>query len=113
MITTALSKASLTPYTTSLPYFLSSSLQTEPKKYKPSRELYVALLDALDRRHVPHTVWLISANPFDVTGARVAGMNALWVDRTGKGWTDRLVDPIAFGPSKVVRNLEDVSVDFD
>jgi len=34
-------------------------------------------------------LWLVSGNPFDVTGARHSGMNAIWVDRAGNGWVDR------------------------
>lgn len=65
--------------------------------YKPSRDAYEHLL----REAVPSgdykaqaAVWLVSANAFDVIGARAAGIRAAWVDRAGKGWVDRLGDVI-------------------
>ena len=45
-------------------------------------------------------------NPFDVTGARSAGLQAIWVDRPGKGWVDRAS---RFEPSKVVRSLGEIA----
>lgn len=39
-------------------------------------------------------VWLVSANPFDVAGARSAGLRAAWIDRAGTGWVDRLGEVI-------------------
>jgi len=35
-------------------------------------------------------IWLVSANPFDIVGARAAGLKAAWIDRAGTGWIDRL-----------------------
>lgn len=48
--------------------------------------------------------WLISSNPFDVVGARAAGIKAIWVDRAGNGWQDRL----GAEPSLIVRSLEEL-----
>jgi 2-haloacid dehalogenase len=41
------------------------------------------------------SVWLVSGNPFDIVGARAAGIRAAWVDRGGGhsgngGWTDQV-----------------------
>jgi 2-haloacid dehalogenase len=33
------------------------------------------------------------SNPFDVTGAVAAGLKAIWVDRSRKGWIDQLGKP--------------------
>lgn len=44
-------------------------------------------------------------NPFDVVGARNAGMQAIWVDRAGTGWIDRAA---AHTPSRVVRSLGEI-----
>ena len=41
------------------------------------------------------------SNPFDVSGARSAGMNAIWVDRKGAGWMDMLGEP-----THIVQSLE-------
>ena len=35
-------------------------------------------------------IWLVTSNPFDVVGARAAGMKAAWVDREG---VDGCLDP--------------------
>jgi hypothetical protein len=44
------------------------------------------------------------SNPFDVVGARAAGLNAIWVDRDGKGWQDKLGKE----PNVIVRELGEV-----
>lgn len=66
-------------------------------RYKPAREAYEFLL----REAVPGAdykeqaaVWLVTANPFDVVGARAAWLRVAWVDRAGTGWVDRLGDVI-------------------
>lgn len=64
------------------------------RKYKPAPEVY----DYLQREaagpgsdyKAQAAVWLVSANAFDVVGARAAGVRAVWVDRKGTGWVDRL-----------------------
>lgn len=49
-------------------------------------------------------------NPFDVTGARAAGLGAFWVDRAAKGWTDQLPLPLnGTGPLKIVHSLSDLA----
>jgi len=42
-------------------------------------------------------------NPFDIVGAREAGWNAIWVDRAGKGWVDKLGYP-----TRIIGNLEEI-----
>lgn len=53
----------------------------------------------------------VRRNPFDVTGALNFGMNAIWVDRQRKGWSDSLL-PVggrqAVGPTKIVHGLGEV-----
>ncbi|PSR82727.1 HAD-like domain-containing protein [Coniella lustricola] len=62
--------------------------------YKPHRDAYEHLLRevtaARDGYKSQASVWVVSANPFDVVGARAAGLRAVWVDRGGNGWVDRL-----------------------
>ncbi|KAH7012510.1 uncharacterized protein B0I36DRAFT_339504 [Microdochium trichocladiopsis] len=60
--------------------------------YKPDPRLYQHLLDVAGVRteQDKRNVWVISANPFDVVGAKAAGLRAAWIDRAGKGWVDRL-----------------------
>jgi 2-haloacid dehalogenase len=60
-------------------------------------------------------IWLVSGNPFDVVGAKVAGLRACWVDRAGGhhgagGWNDRLgsVGGVGVeGPDLVVSGVEE------
>lgn len=74
----------------------------EIRVYKPSPQVY---------RHVAHrlkqpieNVRLVSSNPFDVIGARSAGMQAVWVNRSG-GLFDTLAPP----PTMVVNTLVELA----
>jgi 2-haloacid dehalogenase len=58
------------------------------------------------------SLWLVSGNPFDVVGARSAGMQAAWVDRAGGhhgrgGWTDKLGDLASGGPTVIVKGVDE------
>jgi 2-haloacid dehalogenase len=53
------------------------------------------------------SIWLVSGNPFDVVGARAAGIQAAWVDRAGKGWIDKLGELASGGPTIVVNGVEE------
>lgn len=64
------------------------------RRYKPAPETYEYLQreaagDGADAR-AQVAVWLVSSNPFDVVGARAAGLRSVWVDRSGSGWIDQL-----------------------
>lgn len=65
--------------------------------YKPHRDAYEHLMKEVggsDGQAAGYktqaSVWVVSANPFDVVGARAAGLRAAWVDRAGTGWVDQL-----------------------
>jgi 2-haloacid dehalogenase len=54
------------------------------------------------------------SNPFDVVGARACGLNAIWVDRSGSGWSDQLGMGLGPGgrelaPTKIVKGLGEVA----
>lgn len=54
----------------------------------------------------------MSGNPFDVVGARAAGLRAAWVDRAGGhhgggGWNDRLGELAEGGPTVVVGGVDE------
>ncbi|EPE26032.1 HAD-like protein [Glarea lozoyensis ATCC 20868] len=87
----------------------------EVKVYKPHPKVYSYLLkqvgkDPENKEHVA-SVWLVTGNPFDVVGARAAGMQAAWVDRQGHhgkgGWSDRLGDLASGGPTIVVEGVDE------
>jgi 2-haloacid dehalogenase len=51
-------------------------------------------------------IWLISCNAWDIVGARSAGLNAIWIDRAGKGWQDAALPGVK--PTAIVRSLEQI-----
>lgn len=65
----------------------------------------------LMHRRSPTILNTVRRNPFDVTGALNFGMNAIWVDRQRKGWSDSLL-PVggrqAAEPTKIVHGLGEV-----
>jgi 2-haloacid dehalogenase len=88
------------------------------KTFKPSPRVYQYLAESVGKTTSEKdmsSVWLVSGNPFDVVGARTTGMQAAWVDRSGKGWTDKLADVIdgregGLRPTLVVSGVEDAVV---
>jgi 2-haloacid dehalogenase len=79
----------------------------ETRKFKPDSRVYEFLAKEVGKK-VPEEmgeIWLVSSNPFDIVGARAAGMKAAWIDREGKGWFDALVPGEGGGPSVVVKGL--------
>lgn len=81
----------------------------EVKCFKPCANVYHHLAEKVGKdKHSMHEIWLVSGNPFDVVGARAVGMKACWVDRSGNGWTDQLVQGDLGRPTVVVRGLEEV-----
>jgi len=62
-------------------YFEGFVSVDEVKMYKPSPKVYRHVASRLGRPI--GEVRLISSNPFDVIGARAAGMQAAWIDRSG------------------------------
>lgn len=84
---------------------------TAKEEFKPARGLYEELLREVGREGRAGDVWLVTANPFDVVGARSAGLNVAWVDRAGTGWVDRLGDVVGkLKPTVVVKGV-DVAVE--
>lgn len=71
------------------------------QSFKPAPEVYRFLANCVDMVGQESSLWLISSNPFDIVGARNMGLKAVWVDRTGKGWQDRL----GAQPTETVRRL--------
>lgn len=73
----------------------------EVRTYKPTAQAYSHLQAEADEEN-DAVVWLVSANPFDVAGARSVGLRSAWIDRAGTGWVDRLGEAI-FGVGDDVR----------
>lgn len=78
------------------------------EKFKPDPSAYYHLAEKMGKGRDEKSMgemWLVSGNPFDVVGARAVGMKAAWVDRVGKGWTDRLLNGEKARPTIVVAGL--------
>ena len=70
--------------------------------FKPDPAVY-ALLGKLTAGGA-EPAWLVSGNPFDVIGAKAAGLRAAWLRRDPQ----RVFDPWEFSPDVVVGNLEEL-----
>ena len=70
------------------------------KTFKPDPEVYLYLAQRLER--APDETWLVSSNPFDVIGAKSAGLKAVWVKRK----PDAQFDPWGIEPDLVAPDLE-------
>ena len=84
------------------PYFQGFTSVDEIKVYKPSPKVYQLVANKLQRPI--EEVRLISSNPFDVIGARNAGMQATWVNRA-----HGLFDTLGEQPDMVVTTLEELA----
>ena len=81
----------------------------EVKRFKPHSEVYQYLAKKVGKGTASMAdIWLVSANPFDVVGARSVGMQSCWVDRSHIGWTDQLVQSDEGRPTVIVQRLQDV-----
>ncbi|MFN2332059.1 MAG: haloacid dehalogenase type II [Halomonas sp.] len=72
----------------------------EIKRFKPDPAVYAHLRNRLEV--APGDTWLISSNPFDVIGARHAGLHAAWVRRS----LDAPFDPWGVEPDMTVADLD-------
>jgi 2-haloacid dehalogenase len=73
----------------------------EARTYKPSPRVYALAVNRL--RAQPQDVVLVSANAFDVIGARRFGCRTIWVDRRGSPW-----DELDAAPDATVKTLAEV-----
>jgi 2-haloacid dehalogenase len=72
----------------------------EVKRFKPDPAVYAHLRNRLEV--APGDTWLISSNPFDVIGARHAGLHAAWVRRS----LEAPFDPWGIEPDMTVADLD-------
>ncbi|KAK6821793.1 haloacid dehalogenase [Apiospora arundinis] len=80
------------------------------KAYKPDMRVYRHLVKQVGKENSEDDVWVVSANPFDITGARAAGLKAAFIDRPGKGWIDHLDETgrptvVALGVEEAVKAI--------
>ncbi|KAL9025270.1 MAG: hypothetical protein Q9196_005876 [Gyalolechia fulgens] len=82
------------------------------KKFKPHPDVYYHLADMVGKsRDQMGEMWLVSGNPFDIVGAKAAGMRTCWVDREGVGWVDGLIEGPNGRPDLVMRGLGELVQD--
>ena len=70
------------------------------KTFKPNPEVYRYLARHVER--TPYETWLVSSNPFDVIGAKNAGLKAVWLKRK----PDVQFDPWGIEPDLIAPDLE-------
>jgi 2-haloacid dehalogenase len=73
------------------------------KTFKPDPQVYEYLARRLGAE--PSETWLISSNPFDVIGAKAAGLKAVWIRRK----PDAQFDPWEIEPDLVVGDLKQLA----
>lgn len=99
------SSPELKPYTDLFKGFVTVH---DVQAFKPAMKGYHHLLSHTGKEGKADEVWVVTANPFDAVGARVAGLQSAWVDRAGKGWVDRLGDVVGdIRPSVVVSGVDE------
>ena len=69
------------------------------KTFKPNPEVYEYLTRRVERPK--KDTWLVSANPWDVIGAKSAGLNAAWIKRR----SNTVYDPWGIEPDCIVADL--------
>lgn len=71
--------------------------------FKPAPEVYHYLSRRLKRPK--EEVWLVSSNPWDVIGAKNAGLKAAWIKRS----SDAVFDPWGVDPNLVAGDLRELA----
>jgi 2-haloacid dehalogenase len=72
----------------------------EIKTFKPDPALYAHAMRRL--KHGDGALWLVSSNPFDIIGAKTAGLRAAWVRRNAAA----IFDPWGVEPDLVIPGLD-------
>lgn len=72
------------------------------KSFKPNPAVYAHFLRQSNASC--DSAWLISSNPFDVIGARSAGMHAAWIQRVSTA----VFDPWGIEPTVTIKGLGDL-----
>jgi 2-haloacid dehalogenase len=76
------------------------------KSFKPDPTVYSHLVRKADQPVIE--TWLVSSNPWDVIGAKSAGLRAAWIRRSG----DQLFDPWGVDPDTIAKDLVDLGQQF-
>jgi 2-haloacid dehalogenase len=86
-----------------LPMFTDVVSVDEVKIYKPAPSVYRHLADRTGT--ALSDTWLVSSNPFDIIGAKAAGIRAAWVRRNPRA----ILDPWVIEADLIVADLSELS----
>jgi 2-haloacid dehalogenase len=75
----------------------------EVRTFKPDPAIYAHVVKRLGE--TANATWLVSSNPFDVIGAKTAGLCATWIKRDSKA----VFDPWGVEPDVVVSGLDQLA----
>lgn len=75
----------------------------EVRTFKPDPAVYSHAVQRLG--HTANATWLVSSNPFDIIGAKNAGLRTAWVKRDPKA----VFDPWGVEPDLVLSGLEQLA----
>jgi len=75
----------------------------EVRSFKPDPAVYAHVVDRLGQ--TASATWLVSSNPFDIIGARAAGLRTAWVKRDPKA----VFDPWGGEPDLVLSGLDQLA----
>ncbi|MFT5720554.1 MAG: 2-haloacid dehalogenase [Motiliproteus sp.] len=73
------------------------------RTFKPSPRVYQYLMQQTSA--TPENCWMISSNPWDVIGAKCAGLKAAWIQRDPA----KIFDPWDVEPDVIVKDLLELS----
>jgi 2-haloacid dehalogenase len=85
-----------------LDYFEGIVTADDVRSFKPDPAVYSYARRATRAWSSPF--WLVSSNPWDVIGARSAGLSAAWLQRS----EEKIYDPWGVEPNVTVRSLTDL-----
>jgi 2-haloacid dehalogenase len=71
--------------------------------FKPAAEVYHHFRRRLD--HPVERTWLVSSNPWDVIGAKAAGLRAAWIKRAD----NKTFDPWGIEPDLIAGDFRDLA----
>jgi 2-haloacid dehalogenase len=75
----------------------------EVKTFKPDPTVYAHAVERLGQ--TASATWLVSSNPFDIIGAKAAGLRTAWVKRDPKA----IYDPWGIEPDLLLSNLDQLA----
>ena len=75
----------------------------EVRTFKPDPTVYAHAVERLGQ--TARATWLVSSNPFDIIGARIAGLCTAWLKRDPKA----VFDPWGVEPDLVLSRLDQLA----